>query len=440
MPAPLSAALLLATTAGCVSTAGLSGGGPERADASTPLDATIDARAEATPGLDAARHDGTVDGARDGAADAARDVSHDGIGADAAEAGKRTMDATATDGSSDGGTNDAASVDSGLPDASVCSGGVIVHLGSDPQNCGACGHDCEGGACSAGACQPVVVTSGTWGSSAATALATSIAFYWEEDVNACSCSASFLSVSDGADAGPPHLIAQNQDNPTPVVDYAGTLYYGLVYSSAIVSLAPDGTVSTLTTVAGQPEGVAVDGTNVYWTDIAGQQILATSVTGGAVATIAAGTADMSFIAVDDTNVYWSEPTTHAIVKATKAPGSVAITLTTAYPNPEGVVAQGGQVYFSADEGGISGGGIFRISPDGSGLKELAAPLGGAYFIATDATDVYWTGLGLGKAPLAGGATTTLAATGETYGLGVTKDSIFWVEADGSTGSVLRLAK
>ncbi|HEX7508686.1 MAG TPA: hypothetical protein VF550_18080, partial [Polyangia bacterium] len=35
---------------------------------------------------------------------------------------------------------------------------ACTDLLSDPKNCGTCGHDCLGGACSAGACQPVAVT------------------------------------------------------------------------------------------------------------------------------------------------------------------------------------------------------------------------------------------------------------------------------------------
>src|SRR5437764_9527129 len=34
-----------------------------------------------------------------------------------------------------------------------CSADVHV----DPRNCGSCGHDCHGGACAAGVCQPVTL-------------------------------------------------------------------------------------------------------------------------------------------------------------------------------------------------------------------------------------------------------------------------------------------
>src|SRR5262249_35669288 len=49
-----------------------------------------------------------------------------------------------------GPTNDAGA-DS--PSASG-DGGPCVDLASDPHNCGQCGHDCGGGSCANGACQP----------------------------------------------------------------------------------------------------------------------------------------------------------------------------------------------------------------------------------------------------------------------------------------------
>ncbi|MGZ3428311.1 MAG: hypothetical protein ACXVCV_16775, partial [Polyangia bacterium] len=43
--------------------------------------------------------------------------------------------------------------------AMACSQSDLAVLASDPHNCGTCGHDCLGGACSGGHCQPMVVAS-----------------------------------------------------------------------------------------------------------------------------------------------------------------------------------------------------------------------------------------------------------------------------------------
>ena len=44
--------------------------------------------------------------------------------------------------------------------AEVECGGACVNLDSDPGNCGECGHDCLGGSCSAGTCEPIELATG----------------------------------------------------------------------------------------------------------------------------------------------------------------------------------------------------------------------------------------------------------------------------------------
>jgi len=59
----------------------------------------------------------------------------------------------------------------GLADGPMiqCDGGLTacgpscIDTHGDPKNCGACGHDCQGGQCQQGACQPVVIASGFMG-------------------------------------------------------------------------------------------------------------------------------------------------------------------------------------------------------------------------------------------------------------------------------------
>jgi hypothetical protein len=70
---------------------------------------------------------------------------------------------TPADASVDGLLPD-ASVDALPPDASLDASPTGCDAGAppqdDPKNCGACGFDCEGGACVGGLCQPVVVVTG----------------------------------------------------------------------------------------------------------------------------------------------------------------------------------------------------------------------------------------------------------------------------------------
>src|SRR5579859_7451290 len=67
----------------------------------------------------------------------------------------------------DGGGTDAATdvtpADAPPPDASGDANPCGADLRNDPVNCGACGHDCLGGECSAGRCQPVTLSVGIEG-------------------------------------------------------------------------------------------------------------------------------------------------------------------------------------------------------------------------------------------------------------------------------------
>src|SRR5580700_8934554 len=51
------------------------------------------------------------------------------------------------------------------PDTSPRDAGVdvpcVAEVGTDPHNCGRCGHDCLGGACAGGACEAVVLYAGS---------------------------------------------------------------------------------------------------------------------------------------------------------------------------------------------------------------------------------------------------------------------------------------
>src|SRR5579884_2376528 len=56
------------------------------------------------------------------------------------------------------GAQDAATADAGACPA-VCDGSCIDEQ-NDSHNCGGCGHDCQGGTCTTGRCQPVVLVDG----------------------------------------------------------------------------------------------------------------------------------------------------------------------------------------------------------------------------------------------------------------------------------------
>ena len=133
--------------------------------------------------------------------------------------GARTLDGAAADGGLDA---DASAV------ADSASDGGCVDVLSDPQNCGRCGHSCQGRACVGGACATVVLAQSLPRPDWLAVDATHVYF---------TCDGKSGQVG--------------QENEIDKVDIAGT------------------TVTTLRKEAAIPAGIAVDATNVYWTQLSG---------------------------------------------------------------------------------------------------------------------------------------------------------------------------
>jgi hypothetical protein len=89
--------------------------------------------------------------------------------------GGETSDAAASDAaSSDGGVpRDGATMPSSDAGVDACATAVFA---TDPKNCGTCGHDCMGGTCSGGVCQPFLV--GNADASASSIAANANGIYW----------------------------------------------------------------------------------------------------------------------------------------------------------------------------------------------------------------------------------------------------------------------
>jgi hypothetical protein len=153
----------------------------------------------------------------------------------------------------------------------------------------------------------------------------------------------------------------------------------------------------------QPESIAIDGTNVYWTNVS--DIRRVPKSGGAATTVYASEYGPYFIQVDDTHLYWF----HANATA------------------------------DARE-------LMRAPKSGGGpLSRLAVTPGpsGGYFLTLDADSAYWVdedgpNLFLMRAPKTGGASTPLFMQ---YPIGApTLDDRYVYWGEGSTPTVQRIAK
>ncbi len=97
-------------------------------------------------------------------------------------------------------------------------GDVCTSLESDPLHCGACGHDCLGGVCTGGRCQPVVLGSGYTNPSAVALSETHV--YFREGAQGAG---RILRIPKGG--GAVEVVAQGVSNLVAVALGGGQLYF-----------------------------------------------------------------------------------------------------------------------------------------------------------------------------------------------------------------------
>ncbi len=326
-----------------------------------------------------------------------------------------------------------------VPDTSpppTCDAG----LDSDPMNCGSCGHDCLGGACQAGACQPVALALVTGGRGAVavddvnvyfpvalptsgvqacaktgcnntpTVVATdtgtvsvqaSIAtdgtnVYWVNSTDVMQCAVG------GCNGQPTHL-ATGQNNPHSVVVDSTSVYwltFATTSGGSVMKCAIGGAggPTTFATDSIDPEGVAVDATNLYWTDYDATtglgQVQSCPVTGctGAPLVLANNQSLPSVITLDPNAVYWLAGGPNVLACAKGGCGNAPTSLATNLTQPSGLVVDSTRLFVSVASGAGNRMGQVLFCPIGgcnNTYSVLAADPSRPTTLAEDATAVYW---------------------------------------------------
>ncbi len=352
-----------------------------------------------------------------------------------------------------GGSPTGGSAGSGQPpltcadELSAC-GGACVDTQQDPKNCGRCGHDCLGGECDLGKCQPIVIapsqanltdiiTDGTYvywsGSDAALTnfyiarrrvdlsdavktiataetraegLALSSAHvYWLGNGHVRMCDAP--NCNGGATDFEPtvkncfHLLS----TPTSLfwscqTDYGknnGSLWSAATTASTPVNLEPS---------SKNPRGLASDTDAVYWVNAAGFNAQGTLDSDGAVwrLKLSNGTTtklvsglpqEMTQIAVGGGRLYFEESGAQAIYSVPLPNGAVNANKIADFKGG-GIVADDKALYWADSVGGS----VLTCPHTGCASPEVIAPgQVSPQALAQDALSIYWTSGNPGLGPI-----------------------------------------
>jgi len=306
--------------------------------------------------------------------------------------------ATCTDGACSGFACDAG--------YTLC-GSSCDDLTSDSDNCGACGHGCQGGACNAGLCPAVTLATLSW-------------------------------VPQGIALDASNVYWTQLDN----TGTNGSVWKVPVGGGAPVALVSAGLLS--------PHGIAVDGTNVYWTNegsaVGTGTIMSIPIVGGAAATIASGLGVPLGIAVAGSRVSWTDrdvPSTgFGPVLSMAAGGGAVTTLASGQKQPDDIAANSTTVFWST----FTGNTVMSAPAGGGAVTSLyvgtQATLVELTGIAIDDTHLYFgdTTGALMRIPLSGGAVQTLATVANPRRLAVDATSVYVITNDSTTQRVLKVPK
>ncbi len=204
--------------------------------------------------------------------------------------------------------------------------------------------------------------------------------------------------------------------------------------------------TTLASSQAAPWGVALDPTNVYWTNTGDGTIKMTSVAGGGPVTgLAATQSDPMSIAVDTTYVYWV-----AYAKGVAGGGTVAkcaiagcggapTPLTSGQNGPWGIAVDATNAYFTA------GTSILKAPFGDAGVATLGTESHIGFPVAVDATSVYWADAigSVLKCATSGcsGTPTVLGSSaqqGMSSGIAIDATNVYW--SNQGAGTIMKVSK
>ncbi len=261
--------------------------------------------------------------------------------------------------------------------------GCEIDLRNDPTNCGSCGHACQGGVCELSRCQPVVVAKGQ----------------------------GYLY----------HLAATESH-----------VYWTSIDGSVARIATAGGSTEVLVSGQNQPGDIAVNSTDVYWTNLGDATILRLPLDGGTPVVVLKNVGLAWSIKVSDTNLVYVDNQSGDVRQLSLEPGSTPITITTTQGS-WGVNMDATTLYWSTFAFGslysapLGGGPITTLVDHYSTPAELLR-IGDRILFGTN------NDAGVYAVPVGGGALATLSEKGG-YGLAADEHHVYFGMYDGRIARV-----
>lgn len=309
--------------------------------------------------------------------------------------------------------------------------GCEVDLLSAAASCGYCGHDCQGGTCKDGACQPLRLGEAQQGPYD---LAVGDKYaYW---TNRTGGSVVYVDKTGG---GKVTQIAEGQNGPTGIVLRGGLVYWTNNYAGEVVRAQLGNPPTTFAKGQYGPFMMAADDSTIYWTNFDGGTVQAQPINGMAWTSIAVQQGSPRYIDATATMVLWDANLTEgSVLGLVKGDNQYTGLATGQGLEMGGLAADTDWVYFAVPNPGLvakvpAGGGEVTVVADGQPKPKE---------VVFDGEHVYWTNSDSGEVVArvrAGGDPWVLGTSpGTPWAIAQDDGAVYWTDL--TDGSVWKVAK
>ncbi len=352
------------------------------------------------------------------------------------------------DGASDGGNGgpDGAGLNC-MPPKANCSGnpadGCNIDQSTDPNNCGGCGISCTGGSCMGGICSllPPNVKPPAVGDFACLNIdKTSV--YWATGLQAANGGAIYKVPLSG---GNPQLVAGNQQNPHGLASNNKNLFWTTLSGTIMKSDLNGMGLAPIVSNQQNPIWLALDAANVYWSNSLDGSVWKAAQDGSNATKLASlGQNRAGRLTADGPNVYFTDGQGGNVYSIPIA-GGQPLAIASMQASPRDVAVSGNFLYFTnAGANMQSNGSVMKLQLGGTSMPiALAMNLGNPNGIAADGTNVWWSQsemAGTIKRTTANGGSVATLAQNQLYPncIAIDVKSVYWINEGG--GAISKTAK